>query len=71
MNNKPVTDWTPDDFIQHEANLDHYERTLQGMARLGKEHVNAELYNATDSAVLTHRARRQKYFDHHMIKAVL
>lgn len=66
---KPLEDFTPADFIQHSANLDHWERILSGMARLGKNTTHPDLYNATDSTVKKYRAQRAAYFVHHGIKS--
>ena len=68
MLQKKVTDWTTEDFIQHECNLDLYERRLSGMQRLGEDITNPEMFRATDSIVKAHRARRHEYFDHFGIK---
>ena len=67
MNNKPVADATPQDFIQHSANLDYYERSLSGLIRLGKNISEPELYRSTDSLVKKYRAEREAYFKWHGI----
>lgn len=63
------TDWTPEQFIQHEANLSFYERRLSGMAKMGQEVSNPIEYKATQTIVIAHRTRREAYFEHHAIKA--
>jgi hypothetical protein len=67
---KPVTDWTPEDFIQHECNLDQHERILTGYIRLGATEHSEEV-KGIDRTVKQHRALRRQYFEHHAISPVL
>lgn len=63
------TDWTPENFIQHEANLSYYERKLSGMAKIGMETSHPIEFKATQNIVIAHRTRREQYFTHHAITA--